>query len=110
MKEGNIYLKETFIKDFNDRFGVKAHEEKSSFRPVHPNFKLGEVFYTKVTRKVKNDHTISFKGKIIDLESGAENLSGKEIEIRSYPDGTERIFCGDLEIYFKDQHLSIAAG
>jgi len=69
--------------------------EVHHLRPLPPGKELGEVFLHRVTRKVRKDATVRFKG--LWLEVRAE-LIGKRIQLRfdpHDPDALPRVFVAD---------------
>ena len=106
IEEANKFLNDYYLPEvYNKKFTVEPELEESAFIPILPSIKLDEHFYRSERRKVKNDHTISLRGKIIDLEKTDEDIVGKEIEIRFYPDDSVRLFWNKTELYFKDKTL-----
>lgn len=106
MEEANKYLNDYFLPEvYNKKFTVKAELDKSAFIPILPGLDIDEHFYKSERRKVKNDHTISLRGKTLDIEKTDEDIVGKEIEIRTYPDDSVRLFFKKTELFLKNKVL-----
>lgn len=107
-EDANKYFNEYFLPEiFNKKFTVEPAIKESAFIQVVTT-NLDEHFYTKTTRVVKNDHTISYGGRLWDLGPFEENLSNKTIDIRFYPNGSSKIFWKDREIFLKGTSLLAA--
>lgn len=65
----NHFLKEIYIHDHHTRFSVKARHEGDAHRPLTNELrtKLSSIFSIQSERKVKNDYTIQFKNKWLQL-------------------------------------------
>lgn len=101
--EANNYFNNVYLKKHRDNFAVSAVDPESGFTPILKSVDLNQYFYMKETRKIKNDHTFQFKGSVYDLELGKESLSGKELEIRSYPSGKVRYYVDEEEVKLREQ-------
>ncbi|MBF0301131.1 MAG: hypothetical protein HQK51_20655 [Oligoflexia bacterium] len=109
IKDANTFFNTVFLPEiFNKNFVVPPEINESSFKPLPSTINLDDHFHTKIKRNVNNDHTINYRGKIFDIAPIEENISGKTIEIRSYPNGDERLFWNDKEIFLKDKILNAA--
>jgi len=102
IKEANTYLNEVYLKKHRERFAVEAEIEKSAFIPILETVNLDDYFFMNETRKIKNDHTFSYKGSIYDLEREDINHSGAEVNIRSYPCGKVSYFIDDKEVKLRN--------
>lgn len=100
-KQANEYFNNVFLPDHKKKFAIKPEDKISAFVPILPSVNLDEQFYMLEKRLLKNDHTFSFKNKIYDVLHNNQFYSGKEIEIRSYPDGKVRYFVDDKEVEIK---------
>ncbi len=63
----NKYLKEEFIPQMKRLFTVPAKETGTAFTEVLPGFDLDKIFSKQYERQVRNDNTISFKNKILQI-------------------------------------------
>lgn len=108
MEEANKFLNEYYLPEvYNKKFTVKPASDESAFVPVIPSLNVDEHFYRSERRKVRNDHTISLKGQILDLERIDDNIVGQEIELRFYPNESIRLFWNDRELNFKENLLKV---
>jgi len=104
IKEANSYLNEVYLKKHRERFAIEAEIEKSAFIPILEVVNLDDHFFMNETRKVKNDHTFSYKGAIYDLERSSTNYSGAEVNIRSYPCGKVSYFINEEEVKLRESN------
>lgn len=107
-KQANEFFNNVFLPEHTKRFAVLSVEVESAFIPVLPSVNLDEQFYMLETRLIKSDHTFSLKNKIYDIVHKNQFYSGKEIEIRSYPQGQVRHFIDDKEIEIKKAIENVA--
>lgn len=70
IKNGNQFLKETFIPKFNTQFSVVVKKDGDTHRRLTPNEELGlkSIFSVKHTRSINQDFTIQFKNHFYQLE------------------------------------------
>ena len=99
--EANKYLNEVYFPKHRNNFVVDPKIKESAFVPLISSVDLDPLFYMVEKRVIKNDHTFSHRGFIIDVLVSGDNYSGKEIQIRSYPDGQVRYFIDDREVEIK---------
>ena len=66
LEQANLFL-ETFIPAYNQRFAKPPRDPQSAWRPLHPEWDLDRLFSTATERKVKADHTISFRGLTLQI-------------------------------------------
>jgi transposase len=64
----NLFLKQTYIRQFNQRFAVKAEQPGSAFVPVLPHIDLDLIFSVKEERTVGQDNTIRFERLVLQIE------------------------------------------
>lgn len=107
-KQANEFFNNVFLPEHTKRFAVLSAEVENAFIPVLPSVNLDEQFYMLETRVIKSDHTFSFKNKIYDIVHKNQFYSGKEIEIRIYPQGQVRHFIDDKEIEIKKAIENVA--
>lgn len=108
IKTANKFFNDVFLPEHKERFAVEAQEQTSAFLPIHPSVNLDDQFYMLEKRVIKNDHTFSLKNKIYDIHHKEQFYSGKEIEIRSYPNGQVRYFIDDKEVEIKQAIENVA--
>jgi transposase len=66
LEEANLFLK-TFIPAYNQRFAKAPRDPQSAWRPLAPDLDLDRLFSTATERKVKADHTISYRGLTLQI-------------------------------------------
>ena len=88
----NLFLKNHFVPEFNQRFQVPAHEPlRPGWQPIPENFKgqLREIFCLREWRVVTPGDTISWEGKTYSVGHDYNySLRGLQIELRTYLDQT----------------------
>ena len=77
IKEANIFLKEIFLPKFNKKFRIEPRGNSDLHIPLRTDEKerLNQIFSEQKIRKVKNDYTINFQTKIIQLYRNKEGWS-----------------------------------
>lgn len=90
--EANEFLK-TYLPQFNAQFGKTPAQKGTCFRRRPSNHFLDQILCLKETRKVNRDHTVSYNGRILQIpkKKGLRSLSGREVEIWEYQNGTIKI-------------------
>ena len=66
MEAANIFL-ETFIPAYNHRFAKPPRDSQSAWRPLSLELDLDRLFSTSTERKVRADHTISYRGLVLQI-------------------------------------------
>ena len=108
IEEANIFLNNYFLPEiFNKNFTVEPEIKESAFTSLITT-DLNDHFYTKAERVVKNDHTISYGGRLWDLVPIESSLVNETVEIRFYPNGETKLFWKDREIFLKGISLLAA--
>ena len=97
--EANKYIREEFIEEFNNRFGVNP--EVPDIHRSTEGLKLEDIFCYKTTRQVRNDYTINLAGGYIQLLKGDNPLPRpkQDVTVIKRLDDT-------LHIYFNNQELN----
>lgn len=85
----NDYLREEFIEDFNNRFGVEAREKETAFKSLPTGMNLDLVFGIKERRKIAANHTFHFLGQQYALTTD-QDLRYRTVEICSNQTGELR--------------------
>ena len=96
-EEANRYMAELFLPSFNARFKVKTEEEITSFVPwLDSHVKLREILCVQSQREVKKDNTVSYRGKILQIERNEKRYSYAKAKVRvhEYADGELAIYYG----------------
>lgn len=103
MEEANKYLAETFLPNYwNKRLTVEASSTDSAYRSAPNAEVLEEVFCLKETRQVRLDHTISIDNEFYAITSpDSFSIAKRNVEIRTYANGTSKIFFNNRECKFK---------
>jgi transposase len=95
--EANRYLNETFLPDYNERFGVEAAQAESLWIPLGPVDEHA-LFCLRDTRVAGNDLTISVRGQKWQLHGPVR--SGQKVELRTWLDGSVHVTKGDTELAY----------
>jgi hypothetical protein len=102
MEQANAWMT-IFIKDFNHRFARAPHSLKDDHRPLRERHdELDDIFARQKTRKVSKALTLQYDKVVYLIESSrsTDRLSGKNIMVYNYPDGTVSIkHCGKALTY-----------
>ncbi len=95
LEEANRFLREEYIKEFNQRFGVAASERGTAFVPLRRK-DLDLVFSIQHERVVGRDNTVSFANRIWQLERSKlrATLAGCRVTIHEHLDQTVSITFG----------------
>lgn len=92
LEQANAILA-TFRSEYNRRFARKPKQALPAWRKPH-NFDLAEVCSFHSHAQVKNDHTIQYQNRVIDLPAPKHgpSLAGKRVDLRHLLDGTLRVY------------------
>lgn len=103
MGAANHYLKKVFIPSYwNKNIIVKPNNIISEFMPVAAHIELHNIFILKEYRKIRNDHTFSYKNKFYLISSSLKSsIAKQEIEIRT-------THTGEFSAYFAGRKLQIS--
>jgi transposase len=63
----NLFLKQTYIHQFNQRFAVKAEQTGSAFVPIQNHINLDLIFSIKEERVVGHDNTVTFERNTLQI-------------------------------------------
>jgi len=95
-EEANRYLREVFLPSFNARFKFKIDEEITSFVPwLDSHMKLREILCIQGQREVKKDNTVSYGGKVLQIERNSHRYSYARAKV-----SVHEHFNGELAIYY----------
>lgn len=108
IKEANQFFNLVFLPQHREKFAVPPQKIESAFISIHPSVNLDDQFYMIEKRVIKNDHTFSLNNKTYDIIHNNQFYSGKEIEIRSYPEGQVRYYVDDKEVTIKNAIVNVA--
>ena len=85
MTGANSYLQHVFIPQFwRKNLIVKSRTSDTEYTPVPRYTNLDDICITKVYRKIRNDHTFSYGGKLYFIDSPLKHsITNQKIEIRT---------------------------
>ena len=103
MASANRYLKDIFIPQFwQQKVAVIAKNQDSEFTVVPEHTNLDDVCVQKESRKIRNDHKLSYWNKFYLIESPLKHSIAKQkIEIRKTSNR-------DFIDYFAGRHLAVS--
>src|SRR5712664_2956372 len=95
LEEANSFLREQYIKEFNQRFSKPATERGTAFVP-RPRKDLDLVFSLQHERVVARDNTVSFANRVWQLERSKlrATLAGCRVTVHEHLDQTLSITFG----------------
>jgi len=70
ISEANTFLKELFIKDYNQRFAIKTEIAQRAWRRVAKDVDIEGTISFRYQAVVGNDNTIRLGGMLIDIPEG----------------------------------------
>jgi len=97
-ESANRFLEEEFLPWYNSQYTLSV---ENAYRELTKNKDLDLIFTIRYQRKVNNDNTIRFKGKVYQLLplNGIKSFSRKWVEVCEYEDGR-------FSILFEGKRLS----
>jgi len=104
IEEANAYLPE-FIKDYNERFSVKALSEQDAHRPVFHNAEaLKRILSIQRERKLSKNLEFSLERKIYQIitPTTGYRLRHKTVTVCKHLDGSEEVICDNKPLAFKE--------
>lgn len=101
IEQANLFL-ETFIPAYNLRFAKPARDPQSAWRPLLPEWDLDRLFSTATERKVKADHTISFRGLTLQILRAKEQscLVACKVMVHVTPEGELHLYHNDIKLAY----------
>jgi transposase len=107
MGTSNHFLQTEYLPDeHNKRFKVLPRNLVPAWRPLPAEMDLDQIFCLKDRRTVKNDHTFSWNNVLYKIISELKHsIQNQKVEIRTYLDGTWKVFFADLEIEVAQHHI-----
>jgi len=99
VEAANEFLRESYIKEFNEKFRVKAEQTGSAFTKVKGQ-ELELVFAIQHERVVARDNTVSLEKRVMQIEKGKwrSNLAGCRVTVYEHEDGSLSIRYGGNEV------------
>jgi len=102
MIDGNRYLQQNFLPEWQAKFTVKPASDTTRYKPLPIGTDLRNIFCLKHKRLVNRDHTMSWEGKRYRINPGTfENLWRKEVIVHEYRDGTINVFHAGTKLGFE---------
>lgn len=104
IREANDFLQNKFIPEwFNAKLTITAQNSEVMWRKSLTAAELDEIFTIVESRQIRNDLTISYNGDYMQLSSTEVGLllPGRNVELRTYPDGKTRVRCMGREVILK---------
>lgn len=102
-QSANHYLQEIFIPEYwQQNITVNAKNTATEFSKMPEHLSLDNILICKEYRKIRNDHTFSFRNKFYLIDSSIKySIAKQKIEIRIAPDDT-------ISAYYSGQRLAIS--
>jgi hypothetical protein len=93
LEQANLFL-ETFIPAYNQRFAKPPRDPQSAWRPLPPELDLDRLFSTATERKVKADHTISYRGRTLQILRAKDQpcLVACKVTVHLTPENTLHLY------------------
>ncbi len=98
MAAANDYLWRTYIPEHNERYAHAPRSAIDGHRPLVAGQDLLDVLSVKLTRHVRNDFTIQYFGRWIQLEEGAGVRPKAEVIIQTRLDGVVKLLYKGLAL------------
>lgn len=108
----NDYLWNHFIPYHNQKFGISALNPDTAWRKLSDfeQKNLDKNFYMQEFRKILSGEVISMKGIKYLLEHPYEfSLEGMHVEIRTYLDGSQKLYYADRDIQLVGERIILRA-
>lgn len=98
--EANRFLRSGFEADLNRRFSVSPAEAQDAHRPCSKGIDLREIFCFEEGRRVNNDWTIQYGGRLFQIRKGNNVLPGvgQRVVVRQDLEG-------NLTVHYKGQKV-----
>lgn len=103
MAAANAYLQHVFIPQvWHQKMTVKSATSHTEYQPKPVHVNLDDICITKVHRKVRNDHTFTYKGQFYFIESPIKHsIAHQKIEIRN-------VQGNQFDTYFAGRKLKVS--
>lgn len=98
MEEANRALKR-YLPEYNRRFEVSAANKADLHRPVPPGVVLNSILGVKERRVVKNDFTVSYKGRLYQL---LEMIPARKVMVEEWTNGSFHISYQGRDLRYKE--------
>jgi hypothetical protein len=102
LEQANRFL-DTFIPAYNQRFAKAPRDPQSAWRPLHPELDLDRLFSIATERKVKADHTISFRGLTLQILRKKEQpcLVACKVMVHVTPESELHLYHHDTKLAYR---------
>lgn len=102
MEEANAFLPD-FIARHNAQFGVEAADPNPAWVELEPGFDLDYYFSMQEIRTVKDDHTLSFEGKTLQIKTASRTrcLASQKVSVRVNPEGKINLYDGKKPLEYR---------
>jgi transposase len=115
IERANKYLEEEYVKEHNKKFSIAIdnnsiidiHKSLNNFifnNKTGENITVNDICYVEEVRKLRNDWTVSFKGKWYQLKKESQYYppTKSTVYVRLYLDGTINIFYRNHSIKYEE--------
>ena len=102
LEQANLFL-ETFIPAYNQRFAKPARDPQSAWRTLPPELELDRLFSTATERKVKADHTVSYRGLTLQILREKEQpcLVACKVMVHVTPESELHLYHHDTKLAYR---------
>jgi len=102
MEQANAFLP-GFIARYNAQFTVEPADLNPAWVELEPDFDLDYHFSMQETRTVKDDHTLSFEGKTLQIKAAtrSRSLAGQKVSVRVNPEGKINLYDGKRRLDYR---------
>lgn len=101
IEAANRYLWGDYIPKHNARYGVAPRSTIDAHKPLIAGVDLLDVLSVKLTRVVRNDYTVQYRGRWLQLAKGAGVRPKAEITVQTRLDGEMRLLYKGLKLDYK---------
>lgn len=111
--DANRYLRDVFLPSFNYRFKLKIEELATSYVPWLDNhLKLKEIWCVQAQRTVKKDNTVSYEGKVLQIDRSKNRYSyaNAKVRVHEYANGELALYYGHTCIGRYDKMGNVLQG
>lgn len=98
IEAANKYLWRTYIPEHNERYAQAPRSAIDAHRPLVPGQDLMDVLSVKLPRHVRNDYTIQYFKRWIQLSRGGGVRPKAEVTVQTRLDGTVRLLYKGLTL------------
>lgn len=101
MEEANQFL-ERYLPIYNKRFAREAHREGDLHRPLSKGINLKEIFCIKETRRINEDYTLKWKGRLLLIENPSIVMKKRKAVVMEHFDGKMTVKFNGRELKLKE--------